>query len=263
MKLLTLAPLFAFCASTVLADTYQRQPSIDVQHYVFRVELSDANDEIAGETTVTVRFVKDGVSSFWLDLATPAAGKGMTVSAVTVPSAPSAPVANTTPVEFTHRDDRLTLALAQPAKAGELRSFTVKYRGVPNKGLLFPKNKFGDRTMFSVNWPDLAHQWLPTVDHPSDKATSEFIVTAPSKYQVVANGLLQEELDLGDGRRRSHWKQSVPIATWLNNIGVAEFASSPFRRRRGRAAAIVELPQGPRKRHRHAGRAAAPIHRIL
>lgn len=82
--------------------------------------------------------------------------------------------------------------------------------------------------MFSVNWPDLAHQWLPTVDHPSDKATSEFIVTAPSKYQVVANGLLQEELDLGDGRRRSHWKQSVPIATWLNNIGVAEFASRHF-----------------------------------
>ena len=120
MKLRTLALLFAFCASAILADTYQRQPSIDVQHYVFRVELSDANDEIAGETTVTVRFVKDGVSSFWLDLATPAAGKGMTVSAVT---------AGSSPVEFTHRDDRLTLTLAPPAKAGELRSFTVKYRG--------------------------------------------------------------------------------------------------------------------------------------
>jgi aminopeptidase N len=224
MKLRTLALLFAFCASTILADTYQRQPSIDVQHYVFRVDLSDANDEIGGEATVTVRFVKDGVSSFWLDLATPAEGKGMTVSAVT---------AGSSPVEFTHRDDRLTLILTPPAKAGELRSFTVKYRGVPNKGLLFPKNKFGDRTFFSVNWPDLAHQWLPTVDHPSDKATSEFIVTAPAKYQVVANGLLQEELDLGDGRRRTHWKQSVPIATWLNNIGVAEFASRHFARAAG------------------------------
>jgi aminopeptidase N len=219
MKLPLQALLFAVCASNLLADAYQRQPSIDVQHYVFRVELNDANDEVAGETTVTVRFLKDGVSTFWLDLATPAAGKGMTVSTVTAGSAP---------VEFTHRDDRLTLTVAPPAKVGELRSFTVKYRGVPNKGLLFPKNKFGDRCIFSVNWPDLAHQWLPTVDHPSDKATSEFIVTAPSEYQVVANGLLQEELDLGDGRRRTHWKQSVPIATWLNNIGVAEFASRHF-----------------------------------
>jgi aminopeptidase N len=219
MKLRAQALLFTFCAATLCADTYQRQPAIDVQHYVFRVELRDANDEIAGETTISVRFKQDGIASFWLDLATPAAGKGMTVSAVT---------ANNTPVQFTHRDDRLTLTVSPAAKAGELRAFTVQYRGIPNKGLLFPKNKFGDRTFFSVNWPDLAHQWLPTVDHPSDKATSEFIVTAPAKYQVVANGLLQEELDLGDGRRRTHWKQAVPIATWLNNIGVAEFASRHF-----------------------------------
>ena len=74
----------------------------------------------------------------------------------------------------------------------------------------------------------LARQWLPVIDHPYDKATSEFLVTAPARYQVVANGLLQEELDLGDGRRMTHWKQSVPIATWLNNIGVAQFASRHF-----------------------------------
>jgi aminopeptidase N len=41
---------------------------------------------------------------------------------------------------------------------------------------------------------------------------------------VVANGLLQETLDLRDGRRLTHWKQSVPIAAWLDNIGVAQFA---------------------------------------
>ena len=63
------------------------------------------------------------------------------------------------------------------------------------------------------------------VDHPSDKATSEFLIDAPAHYQVVANGLLEEEIDLGDGRRLTHWKQSVPIASWLNAIGVAQFAS--------------------------------------
>ena len=49
------------------------------------------------------------------------------------------------------------------------------------------------------------------IDHPYDKATSEFMVTAPSHYQVVANGLLQEETDLEDGQRMTHWKQGVPI----------------------------------------------------
>jgi len=68
------------------------------------------------------------------------------------------------------------------------------------------------------------------IDHPYDKATSEFIIIAPDKYQVVANGLLEETTDLGDGRRLTHWKQSVPIASWLNAIGVAQFARRNFDR---------------------------------
>jgi aminopeptidase N len=214
---LTLALLLS--VPLAVADNYPRQPAIDIQHYIFRVTLSDESDEIAGETTVSVRFVNGGVSSFWLDLAAAANGKGMTVSEVTSAGAAA---------QFAHQNGRLTISLGAAPKAGELREYTVKYRGIPADGLKFPKNKFGDRTFFSVNWPDKAHEWLPTVDHPYDKATSEFIVTAPSRYQVIANGLLQEELDLGDGRRRTHWKQSVPIATWLNNIGVAEFASRHF-----------------------------------
>jgi aminopeptidase N len=50
------------------------------------------------------------------------------------------------------------------------------------------------------------------------------LVNAPAHYQVVSNGLLVEETDLGNGRRLSHWRQSVPIATWLNVLGVARFA---------------------------------------
>ena len=56
MALALLAPL-------ALADSYPRQPGIDVQHYVFRVSLSDDRDDISGETTVVVRFVKDGGQS--------------------------------------------------------------------------------------------------------------------------------------------------------------------------------------------------------
>jgi aminopeptidase N len=50
------------------------------------------------------------------------------------------------------------------------------------------------------------------------------IVTAPADYQVVSNGLLEEETDLPDNLRRTHWRQSVPIATWLYDLGVARFA---------------------------------------
>jgi aminopeptidase N len=204
-------PLLAFLACAALADTYPRQPGIDVQHYIFRVTLSDDMDEIAGETTVTVRFVTEGVTHVALDL-----GAAMTVSAVDAP--------------FRRDGDRLDITLPSAPAIGELRRFTVKYRGTPAAGLKILKNKYGERCFFSANWPDLARQWLPTIDHPYDKATGEFLVTAPSRYQVVANGALEEEIDLGDGRRLTHWRQSVPIATWLYNIGVAQFAARHFDR---------------------------------
>jgi len=208
-----------FCTPPAIADNYPRQPDIDVQHYVFRVTLNDDNDEIAGETTATIRFVKGGVAKLALDLTSAANGKGMAVSEVTVDGAA---------VQFQHQSDRLAIALASAPKAGDLRQVTVKYHGIPGKGLKIGKNKYGERCFFSQNWPDLARQWLPTIDHPYDKASSEFVITAPAKYQVVANGLLVEEIDLGDGRRTTHWKQSVPIATWLNNIGVAQFSERSF-----------------------------------
>ncbi len=215
-------PLFAlFTLSLCFADTYPRQPGIDVQHYVFHVSLSDDTDEITGETTIAAHFLRDGVSEFSLDLASAANGKGMTVT-------------EAAPGQYRHASDRLVITLPVRSKAGEIREFTVKYHGIPADGLKIVKNKYGERCFFSANWPDLAHQWLPTIDHPYDKATSEFIVTAPVKYQVVANGVLVEEIDLGDGRRITHWKQSVPIATWLNCIGVAQFASRHF----GKAAGV-------------------------
>ena len=44
------------CVSTahgLAADTYPRQPGVDALHYVFRLTISDLNNEIAGESTVT------------------------------------------------------------------------------------------------------------------------------------------------------------------------------------------------------------------
>src|SRR2546430_14748326 len=100
---------------------------------------------------------------------------------------------------------------------------SIRYHGVPADGLRIGMNKYHERAFFSWNWPDHAHDWLPTIDHPSSKATSEFVVTAPEQYSVVANGLLQREIALGDGRKLTHWKESVPIAAWLNALGVEQF----------------------------------------
>jgi aminopeptidase N len=212
---LTLVVLVALSggAARLRADMYPRQPGVDAFHYAFTITFDDTKPEINAEAAVDLLFTTSSVSSVWFDLATPAAGKGMTVSKVT----------GTGVASHTHADNRLTIRLSAAPAAGEHRIFRVSYSGVPAKGLMIGNNKHTEWSAFSQNWPNLAHQWLPMIDHPGDKATSEFIVTAPAKYQVVANGLLQEETDLGDGRRTTHWKQSVPIASWLNALGVEQF----------------------------------------
>jgi len=222
-SILVLIPLASGALGpTPLPDTYARQPGIDAEHYVFRVALRDDTDRIEGEAEAWIRFVQEGVTELELDLVSTAGGeggRGMAVSEVTSDSGSA---------EWAHEGDRLRITLAEAPAKGSLRRFTVRYGGVPADGLKLGPNGYGDRTFFSVNWPNKARQWLPMIDHPYDKATSEFIVTAPAHYQVVANGLLREETDLGDGRRRTHWKQSVPIPSWLNALGVARFSSRHF-----------------------------------
>ena len=220
-----LLPLLLLNAAILEADTYPRQNGVDAIHYVFRLGLSDASDEITGETTVTVKFLIDKVGDVQLDLASVSAGKGMTVQSVRRGNAIDIPGPASDAIVYSHQNNRLRLVLPAGSKAGEEFTFTVRYRGTPAEGLLHGNNIHGERTIFANNWPNQVRNWLPMIDHPYDKATGEMIVTAPAHYQVVSNGVLVEESDRADGTRLTHWKQSVPIASWLYTLGVARFTA--------------------------------------
>ncbi|HJU42864.1 MAG TPA: M1 family metallopeptidase [Vicinamibacterales bacterium] len=220
-----LLPFFLLLPAILEADTYPRQTGIDVMHYQFRLTLGDDSDHIAGETTITVKFLVDKVGDVQLDLTSAAGGKGMTVASVRRGGAIDTPGPASDALIYTHENNRLRIVLPVPGRAGQQFTFTVRYRGVPAAGFLIGANIHGDRTFFSDSWPNQARHWLPMVDHPYDKATGEFIVSAPDHYQVVANGLLVEESDLSGSVRRTHWKQSVPISSWLYALAVARFSS--------------------------------------
>jgi aminopeptidase N len=211
---------------SAVPDDYPRRIGIDVEHYRFELVVSDDTDRIAGVTTVSVRFTNNGVTELPLDLlGLGAEGRGMVVSSVT---------SNGAALSFTHADDLLTIALGAPGRSGERLDVSVTYEGEPAAGLVIGPNVHGDRTFFSDNWPNRARNWLPTIDHPYDKATSEMLVTAPAHYQVVSNGTLVEQTDGPGGTRLTHWHQAVPISTWLYVLGVARFAVQQVDDFRGR-----------------------------
>ena len=214
--------LLLFCSYLLFgqlnADNYPKNPDIDILHYRFELILSDDEDIIRGSTTLYILIKVKGLKKIRLDLVNrddATEGKGMEVSKVTL---------NGRTQKYVHSEKVLTIVLDQPPRVNQEISLTIDYYGVPVSGLKIAPNKYGDRTFFSDNWPNRARHWLPTVDHPYEKATSEMIVIAPNHYQVISNGLLVEESNLNDGLKRTHWKQAVPISCWLYVLGVAEFA---------------------------------------
>lgn len=211
--------LFALIGNGIAAtDPYPKNPNIDALNYRFELELSDDTDEIKSSATIDVRFLIDGIETLRLDLINKSQvleGKGMVVSNV---------ISNGNPLTFTHENDELLIKLEAPSSKNQHSQFTINYQGIPATGLIIGDNKYGDRCFFSDNWPNRGRNWLPMIDHPYDKATCEFIVDAPVHYQVVSNGLMIEQTDLPNSRRMTHWKQSVPIASWLYVLGVARFA---------------------------------------
>lgn len=194
-------------------DHHERYNAIDVLAYHFEIDLNDTSKVIRGKTNIEIAF-KEEVEQFYLDLAyNPQKGSGMKVRQLTEDG---------NKAQFLQQDNRIILTIPV-AQEGTTRRYEITYSGVPSDGLIIAKNKFGDRTFFGDNWPNRGHHWLPLVDHPSDKATVEFLVSAPHQYGVVAVGKKIDEKKEA-GRISSHWQTSVPLSTKLMVIGVSPFA---------------------------------------
>lgn len=186
---------------------------IDMQHYQFTLKLNDNNNNIEGTATIDFLVLKDA-KEVTLDLVNKKAnGKGMMVKLVREYG---------TQLSFTHSNDLLKIEAG--VKAGEKRSFIISYEGIPADGLIISENKYKHRGFFADNWPNRARNWIPCIDHPSDKASVDFTVIAPSHYKVISNGLVVEEDPVDETSKLTHYKETVALPTDIMVIGVSDFA---------------------------------------
>ncbi len=196
-------------AAGLASDGYTRLDDVDILHYRIRLDIGETGKAIQGETTIRAVMLAGGRDVLPLDLV------ALTVDRVTVDGEIAA---------FEHRDGRLRIALGDGHAEGDTVAVAVIYHGEPVDGLFIQANKFGDRSVFADNWPNRARHWFPGVDHPYDKATAEFIVTAPAAYDVVANGRLLETTAVSPEMKRTHWKTDAPIPTYCMVVGAARFS---------------------------------------
>jgi aminopeptidase N len=205
--------LVIFC---IPSYCFSQKSSYDVQHYQFNVELSDMSDTIRGKAVITLKLLEP-TSEIMLDFSTSKTGKGMQVGHCEMDGN------NITPI-VKEGNEKLSLSWKDAKPAGSTHIFTIEYQGIPSDGLIISKNMYGHRSFFADNWPNRGHKWLPCVDDPGDKASVEFIVTAPQHYRVVSNGILVKETNLTENKKLTHWKEDVPIASKVMVIGAADFA---------------------------------------
>jgi len=108
--------------------------------------------------------------------------------------------------------------------AGDTVVTRVRYHGFVRDGLIIGTNQYGDRTIFADNWPDRAHLWLASQDHPSDKATVAFHIQAPIQDQVIANGVLEKIDTLAYGHVVWHYRMDQPIPVYTMVVGIGRLA---------------------------------------
>ncbi len=191
------------------------QPGIDVLDYDVHLQLPDTGSTIEGDVTLSFRR-STGVTRLRLDLEHAMSVRLVQVGGRTVPVSRSR--------------GRIDVPLA--SMRGDSGSVRVVYDGVVRDGLIVRKDARGRWTWFGDNWPDRARHWLPSVDHPSDKATVSFAVVAPTSRTVVANGLSLGSRPLGGARRglsETRWRESRPIASYLMVIAAGPLAEHRLR----------------------------------
>lgn len=177
-------------------------------HYLVNITLNDQLSEITSASTrVYVKILKP-TRVIDLDFGE------LTIDGVTLDSKP---------VKFTYAGGKLLVDLPSPGKVGDSNVLTIDYHGKPKDGLILTKDKDGKPSAVGDNWPNRVHHWIPSLDHPSAKATVTFNITAPASEEVVANGRL-DHVENSGAQRTWTFSEGAPIPPYCMIIAVGQFA---------------------------------------
>ena len=183
----------------------------DVGHYDLAIRYGPRTNHLRGVATITAQTTQE-LSCFSLDLV------GLDVHAITV---------NGDPATWSRTHHELMITPAAPLGSGADLTVVVTYDGFP-KGFVIPSIdavsgfiRTADGAIVAGE-PEAATAWFPVNDHPTDRASYTFRITAPSGYGVVANGV-RESMDTQGDWTTHVWQAHDPMASYLATFDVGEW----------------------------------------
>ena len=186
-------------------------PGIDVQDYDVQLAYDPKADTIVGSVTMQIAITEDR-DQFTLDSVGPA------IDAVIIDGSG---------VTFAEEDRELRITPAAPLTSGQQITVEVDYHAAPDAGSAtsagLPVGWFNTLGgSYVLNEPDGARTWLPSNDHPADKATWTFEITVPTGDTAVANGA-HVSTTPGPSGDTWVWRQDQPMATYLIQLETGDY----------------------------------------
>lgn len=195
---------------------FNRAQTYDAQHYLLNVRFDHAKRTVFGDVSVTVKPLKNGFREAQFDAV------GLKFESVVLE-----PTGKT--LKYKTDGKTVTVTLDREYKSGEDITILFNYSATPKKGIYFVDElkKDGKLIHSAQIWTqgeaEEARHWFPSFDHPSDKATTEQIITVKSPDTVIGNGELLLSRKNADGTSTFHYKMSIPHTTYLVSFVVGEY----------------------------------------
>ncbi|MCO5280918.1 MAG: T9SS type A sorting domain-containing protein [Chitinophagales bacterium] len=208
----------ATAQNKLLSASQQIQASKYNIHYYF-LNLNMTNNSIALSGTVEIH----ATASVNLDTAILELYQSLNVSSVLVDGASTS---------FVHSGNILYIPVNKLQSENFILS--IDYAGTPPTSQNNPfggggmsnasSPSWGNTVTWSLSEPFMAYEWFPCKQDLKDKADSCAVwITVPLNCKAGSNGLLQQVVDLGNGKHRFEWKHKHPIAYYLISVAVAKY----------------------------------------
>lgn len=195
-------------------DHYAPDLEIEPVHTIINLQVDPWQKSVAGYCDITLRGNVVGGQTLALD--------AMNFESLTVEALESPAV--------THRYDgaKIHLFWTKPFKLRESRRIRVSYSVTePITGIVFsaPTKAQSEAPILAAsdNESERARYWFPSVDFLTVRTTLEFFLTAKKELTILANGLLQTEVENTDGTKTAHWKLDYPCPSYLVCFAIGNF----------------------------------------
>lgn len=143
-------------------------------------------------------------------------------------------------VSYKVEDDKLKIKFPQSYHASDTLELSIKYKAKPyaesiggskaiteDRGLYFintdQKIKGKPSQIWTQGETESNSHWLPTIDQPNERFTTELHLIVPDSFVTLSNGYCTQQTHLDSGLRMDSWKMNLPIQTYVIMFAIGNF----------------------------------------